>query len=385
VCSSDLRASDRSRLADSIETALAAGNGVVEVVEHGATEKVHTFSERYACTNCGTSMPELEPRQFSFNSPYGACEACGGLGTRKEVSPELVIGDPIISLLEGVILPWGEPAGHLRRPVIPGLARHYGFTPNQPWGELPEDVREAILYGSHGEPIEFPFRAGGAAGTYKEPWEGVLANVKRRYQETTSAAVREQLEAYMTSLPCGTCGGSRLRPASRAVTVGGRSIADVADLGIGAALEFFTQLQRDGGLPEVIAGPILKEVRERLSFLVDVGLDYLTLSRSAESLSGGEAQRIRLATQIGSRLVGVLYILDEPSIGLHQRDNARLLATLRQLRDLGNTVIVVEHDEETMREADYLIDLGPGAGRHGGIVVAEGTVDQVAANPASLT
>ncbi len=382
-----VREEDRARLADSVETALRTANGIVEIVEHLPSEdrRTHLFSERYACVHCGTSMPELEPRQFSFNSPYGACEACGGLGTRREVSPELVVGDPSISILEGVILPWGEPTGHLRRSIIPGLGEHYRFDPNRPWGELSASVRKAILEGSNGKKITFPYRAGGASGTYSEPWEGVLASVRRRYDETTSDAVRDQLEQYMTTLPCKTCRGSRLKKESLAVTVAGRSIADVVELSITDALDFFESLVRDASLPAEIAGPILKEVRERLQFLVNVGLEYLTMGRSAESLSGGEAQRIRLATQIGSRLVGVLYILDEPSIGLHQRDNERLLATLMQLRDMGNSVLVVEHDRETILHADHVIDLGPGAGRHGGEVVAEGTLEQVLASPASLT
>ncbi|HEU5209897.1 MAG TPA: excinuclease ABC subunit UvrA [Longimicrobiales bacterium] len=380
-----VRAADRSRLADSIETALAAGNGVAEVIEHGAAEKIHTFSERYACTNCGTSMPELEPRQFSFNSPFGACEACGGLGTRKEASEDLVVGDSIISLLEGVILPWGEPSGHLRRSIIPGLAEFYKFDANTPWGELPQKAREGVLYGSGTRKLKFPYRAGGASGTYSEPWEGVLANVMRRYEETTSDAVREQLDAFMTTQPCRVCGGARLRPESLAVTVGGRSIGDIVDMSVAGALSFFEDVAQSASLPQEIAGPILKEVTERLRFLVNVGLEYLTLGRSAETLSGGEAQRIRLATQIGSRLVGVLYILDEPSIGLHQRDNERLLGTLRELRDLGNTVLVVEHDRDTIESADYIIDLGPGAGRHGGEVVAVGDLQSVLASERSLT
>jgi excinuclease ABC subunit A len=381
-----VRESDRSRLADSVETALRAANGVAEIVEHVADgTRTHMFSERYACPHCGTSMAELEPRQFSFNSPYGACEACGGLGTRREVSEDLVIGDPSISLLEGVILPLGEPTGHLRRSVIPGLAKHYRFDPNTPWGQLSESVRRAILNGSNGRKIEFPYRAGGASGTYAEPWEGVLANVTRRYEETTSDAVRAQLDEFMMTLPCTVCDGTRLRKESLAVTVGGKSIGEIVNLSISEAIEFFELLSASRKLPEEIAAPILKEVRDRLRFLQNVGLEYLTLGRSAESLSGGEAQRIRLATQIGSRLVGVLYILDEPSIGLHQRDNERLLATLKQLRDLGNTVIVVEHDRDTILTADYVIDLGPGAGRHGGELVAEGELQDVLRSTASLT
>jgi excinuclease ABC subunit A len=397
-----VRASDRARLTDSVETALKTAEGIAEIVRHdtgggeGGEPALATFlfSERFACVHCGTSIPELEPRQFSFNSPYGACESCGGLGTRLEVSPDLVIGDPSISVLEGVILPWGAPTGHLRRSVIAGLEAHYGFDANTVWGRLPEDVRDALLYGSGKVSVPFPYRTGGKAGSYSEPWEGVLANVMRRYEETGSEAVREQLREYMLSQPCRTCGGHRLRPESLAVTVAGRSLGDVVELSVTDALAFFSGLPVSDGagsngspeaLPGRIARPILKEVTERLSFLANVGLDYLTLGRSAETLSGGEAQRIRLATQIGSRLVGVLYILDEPSIGLHQRDNERLLGTLRQLRDLGNTVIVVEHDEETIRAADHIIDLGPGAGRLGGKVVAQGRLEEVLAAEESLT
>ncbi|HUF13512.1 MAG TPA: excinuclease ABC subunit UvrA [Longimicrobiales bacterium] len=438
-----VREEDRSRLADSIETALRTADGTVEVVAYPNPEsgirnpESHLFSERYACVHCGTSIPELEPRQFSFNSPYGACQKCGGLGTRRMVSEDLVVGDPIISMLEGIILPWGEPTGHLRQSVIPGLASHFGFDPNTPWGELPAATRRAILHGSGTTAITFPYRAGGKAGSYKEPWEGVLANVMKRYEETTSEHVREQLHEYMTLLPCDACNGTRLRPESLAVTVAGHSLGDVVALSVSRAYEFFGSLPLTGerdlaeeessvvshqssvhngeapkkgrrvdatptdgqlktddsadlhegaaALPSEIAGPILKEVTERLHFLEDVGLDYLTIGRSAETLSGGEAQRIRLATQIGSRLVGVLYILDEPSIGLHQRDNARLIATLEQLRELGNTVIVVEHDRATMEAADYLIDMGPGAGRHGGRIVAQGTYAEVRASERSLT
>ena len=388
-----VRAEDRGRLTDSIETALKLSDGLVEVVLHrdaeqgGPTSQV--FSERYGCPDCGTSLPELEPRQFSFNSPFGACPQCGGLGIRNEVSEDLILGDPRISILEGVILPWGEPSGHLRKSILPALAKQFGFDLNAPWGELPPKVRDIILHGAGGKRTTIRMESGKFRGEYKSAWEGVLANIERRYEDTSSDSVRTELEAFMIEAPCRSCGGRRLRPESLAVTIGDRNIGEVGELSVADALTFFTDIPvRSNGRPGLdpgIAGPILKEVRDRLRFLVDVGLDYLTLSRSAESLSGGEAQRIRLATQIGSRLVGVLYILDEPSIGLHQRDNARLLATLRQLRDLGNTVIVVEHDEETMREADYLIDLGPGAGRHGGLVVAEGTVEEVAANPESLT
>ncbi len=374
-----VRPDDRARITDSIETALKLADGLVEV--HDAARKsAEIFSERYGCPVCGLSLPDLEPRQFSFNSPFGACTECGGLGTRRRVAEPLVLGDARISILEGVILPWGEPTGQLRRVILPALARQYHFDLNAPWGDIPEPVRDVLLHGDTGK-----------RGTRRSDlaWEGILANVERRYEDTSSDAVRLELQEYMLSVPCEACAGYRLKPESLAVSVGDRHIGQVVEMPIAAARAFFEQLPlRAPGTPGLdpgIAGPILKEVRERLRFLVDVGLDYLTLSRSAESLSGGEAQRIRLATQIGSRLVGVLYILDEPSIGLHQRDNARLLATLEQLRDLGNTVIVVEHDEETMRAADHVIDLGPGAGKHGGRVIAEGTVDEVIATPGSLT
>jgi excinuclease ABC subunit A len=388
-----VRERDRERLADSVETALRTASGVVEVVEHPTRgEPVpHLFSEHYACTHCGTSLPELEPRQFSFNSPFGACEECGGLGTRKEVNPDLLVGDDSISILEGVILPWGEPTGHLRRSVVAGLAEAYEFDANTPWGKLPREVRDALLSGSGGMKIRFPYKSGSGKfkGHYEDLWEGVVANVARRYQETKSETVRSQLEDYMSTLPCTACNGSRLKPEALAVTVGEKSLGAVVEMSIAEATAFFESLpvggRKAGALPAEIAGPILKEVGERLRFLRDVGLDYLTLGRAAGSLSGGEAQRIRLATQIGSRLVGVLYILDEPSIGLHQRDNARLLGTLERLRDLGNTVLVVEHDEDTIRRADYIVDLGPGAGRHGGEVVAAGPLKSIVAEKRSLT
>ena len=386
-----VREEDRGRLTDSLETALKLADGLVEVVRHGgeASSASQIFSERYGCPECGISLTELEPRQFSFNSPFGACVECGGLGTRREVSEELILGDPRISILEGVILPWGEPAGHLRKSVLPALAKQYKFDLNTPWGDLPQKVRDVVLYGAAGRRMTFRLDTEKFHGEYQGAWEGVLSLIQRRYRETTSDAVRVELEEFMVEAPCTACGGRRLKPESLAVSVGGKNIGELVEMSVTATLRFLESLPLRSygkpGLDASIAGPILKEVRERLRFLADVGLDYLTLSRSAESLSGGEAQRIRLATQIGSRLVGVLYILDEPSIGLHQRDNARLLATLRQLRDLGNTVIVVEHDEETMREADHLIDLGPGAGRHGGQVVAQGTVDEVSRNPQSLT
>jgi excinuclease ABC subunit A len=409
-----VRAGDRSRLNDSIETALKTADGLVEVVRYGGQTDRRTggledtsgrpgepsarptdgqsviFSERFACPVCGLSLPELEPRQFSFNSPFGVCPDCHGLGTRREVNADLVLGDPSISILEGVILPWGEPSGYLRKVVLPTLAKTFGFDLNAPWGEHGEAAKRAMLYGAPGR---FKFQTDGARGRgeFETEWEGVLRNVERRYRESTSEGVRGTLEEFMIEQPCQTCGGKRLRPESLSVLVNGASIGDVVELPVERAIEFFESVPLRGsnggrtGLDPDIAGPILKEVVDRLRFLRDVGLDYLTLGRAATSLSGGETQRIRLATQIGSRLVGVLYILDEPSIGLHQRDNARLLTTLRGLRDLGNTVIVVEHDEDTIQAADHVIDLGPRAGRFGGEVVAEGTVEDIRNHPESLT
>ena len=388
-----VRAEDRGRLADSIETALRLTDGLVEIVAYprGEAGETHLYSEKYGCPVCGISLAELEPRHFSFNSPFGACPQCSGLGTRREVSDELILGDPSISILEGVILPWGEPDGYLRKVILPGLAKRYKFDLNIPWGQLSQSVRDTLLFGTGGRKgtradVAVDDALGAAGGGR---WDGVLAHVQRRHDETQSEAVQVELAQYMVAVPCSACGGRRLKPESLAVTIDGRNIGEIVELSVVDAQRFFDRLPVRGpgqmGLDAGIAGPILKEVRERLRFLVDVGLDYLTLNRPAESLSGGEVQRIRLATQIGSRLVGVLYILDEPSIGLHQRDNARLLATLKRLRDLGNTVIVVEHDEETMRAADHVIDMGPGAGKHGGMVIAEGTLPEVMATPASIT
>jgi excinuclease ABC subunit A len=366
-----VRGDDRARLVDSIETALKLAEGLVEV-SSGDAGGAELFSEKYGCPVCGISLPELEPRHFSFNSPFGACTACGGLGTRRRVSEELILGDPRISLLEGVIIPWGEPQGYLRKVILPALARQFKFDLNTPWGDLPAPVQRAIL-----------------RGDAAHNWEGVLSNIERRYAESSSDTVRMELEEYMIAVACDVCAGRRLKAEALAVTIADRNIGEIAELSVTEALEFFKSVpvrsNGKAGLDREVATPILKEVRERLQFLVDVGLEYLTLGRAAESLSGGEAQRIRLATQIGSRLVGVLYILDEPSIGLHQRDNARLLATLEQLRDLGNTVIVVEHDEETIRAADHVIDLGPGAGKHGGHVIAAGSIAQIVKAEGSLT
>jgi excinuclease ABC subunit A len=380
-----VRPADRGRLHDSIETALKAAEGLVEV---RTDDKVMTFSERFACPQCGYSLAELEPRQFSFNSPYGACETCSGLGTTREVSPDLVLGDARIAILEGVVLPWGEPTGYLRKTLLPILAKELGFELESPWGKIPAKARQQLLHGAD-TILRFPVGAK-AKDTYESVWEGILRNVQRRYTDATSDTARQHLEAYMVERPCPACQGKRLKPESLSVLVAGISLGDVAALPVHEALTRFENLplrstRAPDGLDPEVAGPILREVTERLRFLVDVGLDYLTLGRAAQTLSGGEAQRIRLATQIGSRLVGVLYILDEPSIGLHPRDTGRLLSTLKGLRDLGNTVIVVEHDTETIQAADWVVDLGPRAGREGGQLIAAGTVEDVTAHPTSLT
>ncbi len=354
-----------TRLADSLATALRLADGVVQVEAVDGPSSL--FSERLACANCGISFPEVSPRMFSFNNPYGACETCGGIGTRYEIDPALIVSDTSRSLNGGALRPWGAPPGTLFKQTLRVLAKRHRFSLDTPWAKLSKKVRDVIL---HGEP--------------DDGFEGVVKLLDRRYQETTSEDTRAEVEHYMTLKDCPGCGGSRLRPETLAVKITGRSIADVVRFSIKSARQFFDTLT----LSEremLIARRVLKEIRERLGFLSQVGLDYLTLDRAAATLSGGEGQRIRLATQIGSSLVGVLYILDEPSIGLHQRDNSRLLDTLKRLRDLGNTVLVVEHDEETIRAADYVVDLGPGAGELGGHLVALGTPDEIVANPASLT
>ncbi len=370
-----LRAEDRDRLTDSLETALEMADGTVVVDRRGVDggePDLHVFSERYACPVCGVSIPELEPRQFSFNSPYGACPACDGLGERQEPVRDRLTGGDVISILEGVILPWGSPSQELRRETIPDLARKHGFDPNEPWGELDEGSRTAVMEGDE-----------------ELGWEGVMSQTLRRYEETDSDSVRRDLEEYMRTVPCSECGGARLRAESRAVTVHGRRISEMTRTTVERALETFRGWREEARARDDarsrVALPIYKEICDRLGFMERVGLGYLTLARSAGSLSGGEAQRIRLATQIGSRLVGVLYVLDEPSIGLHQRDNERLLGTLEELRDLGNTVIVVEHDEETIRRADHVVDLGPGAGRHGGELLVSGPVEELLESEDSLT
>ncbi len=388
------------RLADSLETALHHAEGVVKVetvlpatdepAEGGGKKKAAKpqtliFSEKLACVDCGISYQEITPRLFSFNNPHGACPDCTGLGTRMYFDDELVIPNPELSLREGAIAPWEKRLSGWFHLILDALAKAYKFDIRTPFKELPVAVKDVILNGSKGEKIEFWWEEdAGNRHTYHKAFEGVLNNLQRRWSETESDTAREELEKYMNVMPCPTCNGARLRPEALHVLVGERTICDVTALAIRDCLKFFEELQLSDKEQE-IARRILKEVRERLSFLVNVGLDYLSLDRTAGTLSGGEGQRIRLATQIGSSLVGVLYILDEPSIGLHQRDNARLLNTLKRLRDIGNTVLVVEHDEETILEADHLIDMGPGAGVHGGEVVAQGTPAEVMRNPASLT
>jgi excinuclease ABC subunit A len=367
------------RRAGGVKGAKGAGELPQDVAER------QTFSERFACLSCGTSIPELEPRIFSFNSPHGACERCHGLGFQRVVDPELVVPDPTLSLSEGALQPWR--LGHSRywKRLVESVADTYGVDPAAPWQELGDSEREIFLYGTGTERHKVSYsNRFGRRRSYSVRFEGIVNNLERRYEETDSDAVRERVEGYMAEQPCPDCGGARLRPESLAVKVGGISIAEYCELSSRAALSWISELELTD-TERAIARLLTREIEERLAFLDNVGVGYLNLSRSARTLSGGEAQRIRLATQIGSSLVGVLYILDEPSIGLHQRDNAKLLATLKRLRDLGNTVIVVEHDEGTMRSADHLVDLGPGAGEHGGHLVAEGTPAEVEADPASLT
>lgn len=372
------------RLADSLETALGHADGIVFVqIQDGER---FTFSEKFACTDCGISYPEIAPRMFSFNNPYGACPDCTGLGTRMYFDAELVIPNPLLSIREGAIAPWEKRLGSpFHQMVLESLARHYKFDLAKPFNTLSEEARAVILEGTGGDQIEFWWEdERGKRHIYKKEFEGVLTNLERRYRETESEMIREELAPYMNVMPCPTCNGARLKKEALHIMVGGRNIQQVTALPIRDCLTFFDTLSLTEKEQE-IARRILKEIRERLGFLVNVGLDYLSLDRTSGTLSGGEGQRIRLATQIGSSLVGVLYILDEPSIGLHQRDNERLLATLRHLRDIGNTVLVVEHDEDTILAADHVIDMGPGAGVHGGEIVAQGTPAEIMANPDSLT
>ena len=382
-----IKAGINQRLTDSIETASALAGGIVLINVLGEEERDLLFSQNYACEDCGISIEELTPRMFSFNSPFGACPTCTGLGFQLRADPDLIIPDKSLSILDGAITApgWANIRGDgISRMYFEALAKQYHFSLTTPVGQLSDEVMHVILYGTGGEKLKLHYDQARGSGTLMQPFEGIANNVERRYRETQSDYSRKELEECMSESPCPTCGGKRLKKEVLAVTVGGMNIDDFVRLSVSEALDFMEKLE----LPKtkaMIADRILKEIRSRLGFLRSVGLEYLTLARSAATLSGGESQRIRLATQIGSSLMGVLYILDEPSIGLHQRDNDKLLATLKRLRDLGNTLIVVEHDEDTMRAADYIIDVGPRAGVHGGEIVAAGTPEEVAANPDSLT
>ena len=374
------------RLTDSAETALSLSGGLLYVDVVGKDELL-SFSQNYACPDCGISIEELEPRLFSFNNPHGACPVCTGLGVQLLVDPELIIPNPNLSIMDGGIVAsgWNNIKGDsISKMYFDALSKRYHFKLNEPIKDLSKDAMDAILYGTKGEPLQLRYERNEGYGIIRREFEGIINNLERRYKETQSPAMRADIEECMSEVDCPECHGRRLKKTALAVTVGGMSIADFADLSVVKALEFIEKLQLNEK-DSVIAERILKEIKARLGFLISVGLGYLSLSRSAATLSGGETQRIRLATQIGSSLMGVLYILDEPSIGLHQRDNEKLLATLKRLRDLGNTLIVVEHDEDTMRSADYVIDIGPGAGVNGGRVVAAGTVEDLCACPDSVT
>jgi excinuclease ABC subunit A len=391
---SEEAASDRSRLTDSIETALLLGKGIVIIndVTDAANPTDHLYSEHLYCPYDGTSIPPIEPRTFSFNTPYGACPECQGLGIQKEIDPDLVVPNKELTLTDGAITGWPteDKAGYYWQ-LLKATAQHFDIPLDVPVRQLSQQQMRILLYGSGNESIDVRYRnREGATRHYGTKYEGVIPNLWRRFRESTSDYVREKLEEYMVDRPCRVCEGTRLQPVARAVDVAGVTIVTVTKQTVVKSLDWALCLEDHDRTPltsrqQLIAKPILKEIRERLNFMINVGLDYLTLDRTAGTLSGGEAQRIRLATQIGSQLMGVLYVLDEPSIGLHQRDNARLIHTLQGMRDLGNTVLVVEHDEDTMRAADWLLDLGPGAGKHGGELVSQGTPEQVAADPASLT
>jgi len=382
-----IKEGNEQRMAESFETALELAEGVAEVLimpSEEQAEETLVFSSRYACPHCGYSLSELEPRLFSFNNPVGACTSCDGLGTKQYFDPEQIIFDDTVSLSQGAIKGWDRRSLFYFR-MLQNVADHYGFSVDDPLNTLSTEQRDKLLFGSGEETIEFSYlRHKGKGVTRHHSWEGIIPNMERRYHETESNSVREELAKYINSQTCGDCSGSRLRLEARNVFIAQTNINDIVSRSIGEALSFFDTLELHGNKAE-IAEKIVKEVHDRLGFLVNVGLNYLSLDRSAETLSGGEAQRIRLASQIGSGLVGVMYVLDEPSIGLHQRDNDRLIKTLTHLRDIGNTVIVVEHDEDAMRHADYIVDIGPGAGVHGGHIVAEGKIDDIKSNPDSLT
>jgi len=382
-----IKQSARSRIADSVSLALKRGEGIV-IVEDIEHKRDHTFSEKLACPFGHGSIPEISPRAFSFNSPYGACPSCHGIGHHAEFDANLVVPDPTKSINDGAILPWAKTNNTYYKQLLESLAKHYKFGLELPWKKLPEKIRKIILQGSGDEEIKFKVDSwnGDEVWTYKDTFEGVLNQLKRRYEETDSERHKQDLQSCMTKIPCNSCKGKRLKAEMLAVKVGNISISEFCSYSIKEANNFFV------GLPDIlsekentISHQLLIEIKSRIKFLIDVGLDYLSLDRAANTLSGGEAQRIRLATQIGSGLSGVLYVLDEPSIGLHQRDNSRLLNTLKQLRNLGNTLLIVEHDEETIRCADWLIDIGPGAGTHGGSVIACGGIEEISKAKDSMT
>lgn len=372
-----------SRLADSIETAASLAGGIVVI---STPEKDYTFSQNYACPEHGASIEELTPRMFSFNNPYGACPKCTGLGVFMKIDPDLVLPNKALSINQGGIKGsgWAMEGSTIATMYMQALAKHYHFSLDTPIEELPPEVIDILLYGTKGEKIKLERRNEYGSGTYMTEFEGIINNLERRFRETQSSWIKEEIETYMSAIPCDACHGKRLSPMSLAVTVGGINIADLCEKSVAQALDFVNHLELSAR-DTMIAAAILKEIKSRLGFLQSVGLEYLTLSRSSGTLSGGESQRIRLATQIGSSLTGVLYILDEPSIGLHQRDNDKLLGTLKHLRDLGNTVIVVEHDEDTMRAADHIVDIGPGAGIHGGEVVFNGKPSEIVDCAQSIT
>ena len=386
-----VRSDIAARLADSFETALDLADGIAiaefaeEKDEKGESRRV-VFSSKFACPVSGFTISEIEPRLFSFNNPFGACPVCGGIGHEMKIDADMVVPDTTLSLKKGAILPWTRTTSPYYAQTLDALARHYGFSLTSPWQKLPPASREMLLYGSGTEDVSFSYDDGMRSYEVKKPFEGVIRNLERRYKETESDWARDDISNYMSQTPCHACEGYRLKPEALAVKIAGHHVGLVSAMSVEAAFDWFEALPRKLEPKKLeIAARILKEIRDRLHFLIDVGLVYLTLSRNSGTLSGGESQRIRLASQIGSGLTGVLYVLDEPSIGLHQRDNARLLETLKRLRDLGNTVIVVEHDEDAIRLADYVVDVGPGAGIHGGRIVAEGTPDEIMAHPNSLT
>ncbi|MEG1754308.1 MAG: excinuclease ABC subunit UvrA, partial [Christensenella sp.] len=374
------------RVTDSVETALKMTGGLV-VIRNMDNGEETMMNENFACADCGVSIEELTPRMFSFNSPFGACPACTGLGMIMKIDPELIVPDEKKTLREGAVKVSGwnfGSVGTIAKNYLDAMMKRYHFNQDTPFCKLTDEVRHALLYGTDGEKLRVNYDGVGGAGYYNAAFEGIIPNLERRYVETTSDYMKGEIEGYMVQTPCPVCHGKRYRPETLAVRIGDKNIAQLSELSIGAARAFLNTVELDNK-QKIIAGRVLKELNARFDFLINVGLDYLTLSRAAGTLSGGEAQRIRLATQIGSGLMGVLYILDEPSIGLHQKDNNKLLKTLKGLRDLGNTLIVVEHDEETMLGADYIVDIGPGAGAHGGRVVAEGTPQQIMDNKKSIT